>query len=182
MRSEWQMMASAPELDLIRTLQRALDAAGVSWWLFGGWALDALLGEITRPHGDVEVWVAKSDSERSEQALRKAGLRLLATQPAEESKEYECAGLTCSTAFFVAQADGSFAPEGRWSDWRFPPGSFADASGRLGDLVVPTMSAAGMLAMKEQYASLRNGKPLRPKDLLDIPLLRKLAATEQTSS
>jgi hypothetical protein len=38
------------------------------------------------------------------------------------------------------------------------------------------MSVAGMLAMKEQYPRLRNGRPWRQKDIDDIKALRGLAA------
>jgi hypothetical protein len=38
------------------------------------------------------------------------------------------------------------------------------------------MSVAGMLAMKEQYPHLRNGGPWRQKDIVDIKVLRRLAA------
>ena len=41
---------------------------------------------------------------------------------------------------------------------------------------VLAMSAAGMLAMKEQYPHLRNGGPWRHKDIDDIQVLRRLAA------
>jgi hypothetical protein len=43
---------------------------------------------------------------------------------------------------------------------------------------VLAMSAAGMLAMKEQYPHLRNGRPWRPKDIGDIKILRELAAED----
>jgi hypothetical protein len=39
---------------------------------------------------------------------------------------------------------------------------------------VPVMSAQGMLAMKEQFPRLRNGRPWRPKDIADIAVLRRL--------
>jgi lincosamide nucleotidyltransferase A/C/D/E len=38
------------------------------------------------------------------------------------------------------------------------------------------MSVAGMLAMKEQYPTLVNGRPWRDKDIGDIALLRGLRA------
>ena len=38
------------------------------------------------------------------------------------------------------------------------------------------MSVAGMLAMKEQYPRLRNGRPWRQKDIDDMAVLRRLAA------
>jgi hypothetical protein len=39
------------------------------------------------------------------------------------------------------------------------------------------MSVAGMLAMKEQYPRLRNGRPWRQKDIDDMVVLRRLAET-----
>lgn len=40
------------------------------------------------------------------------------------------------------------------------------------------MSVAGMLAMKEQFPHLRNGRPWRPKDIADLAILRTLASAE----
>jgi Aminoglycoside-2''-adenylyltransferase len=39
---------------------------------------------------------------------------------------------------------------------------------------VTAMSVAGMLAMKEQFPALRNGRPWRDKDVSDIAVLRGL--------
>jgi lincosamide nucleotidyltransferase A/C/D/E len=33
----------------------AFDAAGITVWIDGGWGVDALLGEQTRPHADLDV-------------------------------------------------------------------------------------------------------------------------------
>lgn len=38
------------------------------------------------------------------------------------------------------------------------------------------MSTTGMLAMKEQYPQLHNGRPWRPKDIADIETLKTLIA------
>lgn len=60
--------------------------------------------------------------------------------------------------------------------WLFPPGSFGDEPGTLDGMPVPVMSVSGMLAMKEQFPHLRNGRPWRQKDVDDIEILRGLAA------
>src|SRR5204863_9081177 len=41
-----------------------LDAAGVDWWIDGGWGVDALLGYETRPHDDLDFAVRLEDIER----------------------------------------------------------------------------------------------------------------------
>jgi Aminoglycoside-2''-adenylyltransferase len=168
---------AAAQLHVIKAVVNALETAGISAWLFGGWGLDARIGRITREHGDVEFWVERMDAGRSKAVLVRAGARVLETQPPEEACEFTWDRVDFSTAYFDRQPDGSFSqPEGRWSDWLFPPGSFGNEPGTLDGVPVPAMSVAGMLAMKEQYPRLRNGRPWRQKDIDDIKVLRGLAA------
>ena len=168
------------QLRVIRQVIAVTYAAGIPVWLFGGWGLDARIGRITRQHGDVEFWVERIDAERSKALLVGAGAAALATQPPEEACEFTWDGADFSTAYFDRQPDGAFSqPLGRWSDWLFPPGSFGDEPGMLDGTPVPAMSASGMLAMKEQYPHLRNGRPWRQKDIGDIEILRGLAAKER---
>jgi lincosamide nucleotidyltransferase A/C/D/E len=169
------------QLRIIKAVANALDAAGISAWLFGGWGLDARIGRITRGHGDIEFWVERTDAGRSKAALTGAGATALGTQPPEEACEFTWDGIDFSTAYFDRRSDGSFSqPLGRFSDWLFPPGSFGDEPGTLDGVPVLAMSVAGMLAMKEQYPRLRNGSPWRQKDIDDIKVLRGLAAEADT--
>jgi hypothetical protein len=170
----------AAQLRLIRAVTDVLGAAGISAWLFGGWGLDARIGRITRDHGDVEFWVERVDAERSKAMLVAAGATALNTQPPVESCEFSWDGTAFSTAYFDRQSDGGFSqPDGRWSDWVFPPGSFPPDAVTLEGFRVQAMSTAGMLAMKEQYPGLRNGGPWRAKDVADIETLRTMIAGDQ---
>lgn len=170
------------QLRVIKAVISALGAVDISAWLFGGWGLDARIGRITREHGDVEFWVERIDAERSRAALVGAGATALATQPPAEACEFSWEGVDFSTAYFDRQPDGSFSqPDGRWPDWLFPPGSFGNEPGTLDGALVLTMSVAGMLAMKEQFPRLRNGRPWRHKDIDDLTILRGLAAEADAS-
>jgi hypothetical protein len=163
------------QLQVITSVTKALGAAGISAWLFGGWGLDARIGQITREHGDVEFWVERVDAERSKAVLVTSGAIALTTQPPAESCEFSWGGTDFSTAYFDRRANGAFSqPDGRWSDWLFPPDSFPAEAESLEGSRVLAMSAAGMLAMKEQYPHLRNGRPWRPKDIADIMTLKAL--------
>lgn len=169
----------AAQLRIIKTVVNTLGTVSISAWLFGGWGLDARIGRITREHGDVEFWVERTDAGRSKAALTGAGATALATQPPEETCEFTWDGTDFSTAYFDRRPDGSFSqPEGRFSDWLFPPGSFGDEPGTLDGTPVLAMSVAGMLAMKEQYPRLRNGRPWRQKDIDDMTVLRRLAEAD----
>src|SRR4051812_15404706 len=165
------------QLRLIHRVVDVLSAAAVPVWLFGGWGLDARIGRVTRSHGDVEFWVPRSEDARSMRILVDAGATALATQPPEEACEFVWDDVSFSTAYFDRRADGTFAQlQGRWSDWAFPTDSFSRDAGLLDGVAVPAMSVAGMLAMKEQFPTLRNGRPWRAKDVEDIAALRRLLA------
>jgi len=94
-----------------------------------GRAFDARIGHITREHGEVEFWVERVDAERSKTVLMTAGAIALTTQSLAESCEYTWDGTDFSTAYFDRRPDGAFSqPDGRWSDWLFPPDSFPNES------------------------------------------------------
>jgi hypothetical protein len=173
-------VSTAGQLRVIRKVIAVTRSADIPVWLFGGWGLDARIGRITREHGDVEFWVERIHAERSKTVLVDAGATALATQPPEEACEFIWDDAAFSTAYFDRRSDGSFVQLlGRWSDWLFPPGSFGDEPGTLDGMPVPVMSVSGMLAMKEQFPHLRNGRPWRQKDIGDISILRQLAAKER---
>ena len=160
---------------MIQAVTGVLADAGVAAWLFGGWGLDARIGRVTREHGDIEFWVERVQAVRSKSTLVTAGATALETQPPTESCEFTWNDVEFSTAYFDRQDDGGFSqPDGRWSDWLFPPGSFTHEAVPFAGTEVLAMSIAGMLAMKEQYPELVNGGPWRPKDVADIQTLKGL--------
>ena len=58
--------------DVLDILTR-LDRGGIRWWVHGGWGMDALLGEETRPHDDLDLAVARDDVPRLEATLSEFG-------------------------------------------------------------------------------------------------------------
>ena len=60
-------------LAMVASVSRALDAAELEYWCFGGWAVDLWVGRLTRPHDDIDVLVWRRDEARVDQALRAAG-------------------------------------------------------------------------------------------------------------
>jgi lincosamide nucleotidyltransferase A/C/D/E len=45
----------------VLALYNQLEVLGVKIWIDGGWGVDALLGEQTRPHEDVDIVIQKKD-------------------------------------------------------------------------------------------------------------------------
>ncbi len=54
--------------EVIAVLDR-LAAVGLDFWVDGGWGVDALVGEQTRPHGDLDIVVGAEGLGRAADAL-----------------------------------------------------------------------------------------------------------------
>jgi lincosamide nucleotidyltransferase A/C/D/E len=65
------MMNSAQVIEVLDYL----DAAEVPVWLDGGWGVDALVGEQTRPHDDLDLVVARPDCWRGQDGLAALGFK-----------------------------------------------------------------------------------------------------------
>lgn len=81
-----------------------LAAAGVRCWLMGGWGIDALLGERTRTHHDLDLLVDVSDLPLLEDWLRSNGFERL--HPWEENLRVPVGDRSYDTAFVERHADG----------------------------------------------------------------------------
>lgn len=63
-------MMEAPD---VINLYEALTKNGIDIWLDGGWDVDALLGEQTRPHEDVDIVIQQKDVSRLRELLAVQG-------------------------------------------------------------------------------------------------------------
>ena len=66
-------VSAEAQLAAVGGLDHALTTAGIEYWLFGGWAVDFWVGEVTRPHDDVDVAVWRTDEMAIGAALVAAG-------------------------------------------------------------------------------------------------------------
>lgn len=143
-----------------------LEAASVEIWLDGGWGVDALLGEETRPHADLDVIVRARDTAGLAKALGPAGFSrkpggsgtnfVLADA---QGREVDVHGIA-----FDARGFGIFQlPDGK--TWPFPPSAFL-GEGRVGDRKVRCLSAEAQVQCHGQ------GYVPTEKDLRDMELLQ----------
>jgi lincosamide nucleotidyltransferase A/C/D/E len=64
-------MNSVDVIDLYTTLEKL----SVEIWVDGGWGVDALLGEQTRPHSDLDIAIEQKDVPKLRQFLQERGYR-----------------------------------------------------------------------------------------------------------
>ena len=126
--------------DVVFILDR-LDGAGVVAWLDGGWAVDAVLGEVTRPHDDLDLIVELDDVEKMRRVLAGDGFELVHGAPASNFVLRDRRGrpLDVHPVRFDARGDGIYRME-NGEDWTFPAAGFGGV-GRVGDRAVRCLSA-----------------------------------------
>ena len=90
--------------DVIIIYQRLLDN-GIQVWLSGGWGIDALLGEQTRPHKDLDVIMLLDDVARMRELLGQDGYGLEELW-SENRWAVDAHGTEIPTAFVLQDAEG----------------------------------------------------------------------------
>ena len=127
--------------DSVLEVLAALDAASVPIWLDGGWGVDALLGEQTREHADLDIILNATDVPALQRALLAIGLRL---EPGASATNFVLSDdharrVDAHPIAFDSRGYGVFQlPDGR--RWPFPPAAFA-GKGRVGGRPVRCLSA-----------------------------------------
>jgi len=142
----------------------ALAAAGVDGWVAGGWAVDAVLGETTRPHRDVDIAVRSTHLDAAIATLGRLGytttldlrpVRLVMEAPGGRSVDLH--QVTFDASGFGRQV----GEQGRVYD--YPPGGFG--RGTIGGVSVPCLTA-------EQLVRFHLGYEPQEHDRRDMTLLR----------
>jgi hypothetical protein len=110
------------QLLLIAEIGHAMRAAGASWWLYGGWAMDFHHGRVTRPHSDIEFFVRIEHAEAVKAALVARGFLAPPGLHPDEGQPFLKDGVEAGMWFLERRADGTDAVPGRWADWPFRRG------------------------------------------------------------
>ena len=102
-------------------------------WLDGGWAIDALLGEQTRTHDDLDLVCRLEDSERIKQALRGRGYVITsgAAPLSFEIVDKEGHQVDVHPATFQPTGDATYRMS-NGEDWLFPAHGFTGVGVILG--------------------------------------------------
>ena len=156
-------MTAESVLEVLQLLERA----SVRVWLDGGWGVDALLGEATRSHRDLDVILAAGDVQQLREALAAGGF---APKPGGSATNFVLADsrgreVDVHAIAFDARGFGVFRlPDGR--SWPFPPSAFR-GRGRIGGREVSCLSAEAQVQCHGQgYAPVE-------KDLADMERLQE---------
>jgi lincosamide nucleotidyltransferase A/C/D/E len=124
----------------VHAVMDAISAAGRRVWLDGGWAVDAVVGEQTRDHDDLDLVGELTDVETIEQSLAGIGYRLSEDERPVRAVFADGAGRSVDlhTVTFDEGGGGIQALPGGGS-FRYPPEGFS-ATGRVGVREFPCLT------------------------------------------
>ncbi len=147
------------------TLWDLLTGAGVDVWVDGGWGVDALVGEQTREHRDLDLGVARPDLALAIGVLAKAGYAVTDDRYVEVTvqlthPEGHRVDLHPSTP---VAGGGTEQTDFDGNVFHIPPPSV----GRIAGRAVRCMPLSAQLRTHTGYA-------LRPQDRHDLELLGRL--------
>ena len=145
------------------------DAAGIEYWLFGGWAVDYHAGRVTRPHDDVDFVIWVHDHDTVIEMLHAADF-----EPLRPPLAFIRNGVEFEITLIDRAPTGAIVTPG-FESWPWDPGTFRDDVLALHGHPVRVVSIAGLLAVKTEW-ELHFGEPPRPRDLADAQTLRALLA------
>jgi lincosamide nucleotidyltransferase A/C/D/E len=124
--------------DVIEVLDR-LCAAGIGLWVEGGWGVDALLGEQTRPHDDLDLGVRLEDVDRICDALAEFERSDDEWPSSFVLRDARGRKVDCHPLTFDEHGDGWQANRLGGPPHRWPRGEL-QARGRVGGVEVPCIS------------------------------------------
>jgi lincosamide nucleotidyltransferase A/C/D/E len=169
-------MDAARVLDLLGRLE----ARGIPVWLDGGWAIDALLGEQTRSHDDLDLVSRFADSAAIGEALADLGYVLAGGGLPHSFELVDAAGHQIDVHPVVLRDDGDgvyrMADGG---EWIFPAAGFAGSGHVLGRRVPCLTAEVVMVNHTSGYAlddaHQRDVEALGERYGIPVPEFRRLS-------
>ena len=126
--------------DVVFILDR-LEAAGIAAWLDGGWAVDAVLGDVTRAHEDLDLIVDLDDVETMRHGLAGDGFELVRGDATSNFvvRDAHAREIDVHPVRFDPGGDGIYRME-NGEDWTFPAAGF-EGTGSVGGREVRCLTA-----------------------------------------
>ena len=154
------------QFDLIRQIDTILCTAKIHYWLRGGWAIDFILGRMTRFHSDIDLVAWKHDAIQIRYLLEDAGF--LFERDTGVQIDLSKLGQEISIVFIVQ--NGEKVGVANIPEWIWLPDALTFPPQQIDELVCPVISPRQLLEEKAGYQR-GTGIPPRDKDLQSIKVL-----------
>ncbi|MFD4707902.1 nucleotidyltransferase domain-containing protein [Gottfriedia sp. NPDC058432] len=137
-------------------------------WLRGGWAIDFLLGKVTREHSDIDLVSLIQYRDELEQAMVKAGFKknpvsMLQTDFIKDE-------IDVSFVFVKISEEGKIIANG-FPDWEWRNDALPIQKYNLKGISINVLNPYQLLEEKKVYEK-GTGRKLRPKDIESMKVIQ----------
>ena len=99
---------ASQQLSALARVNDLLGAAGIAYWLFGGWAVDFYAGSVTRAHDDLDAAVWLDDLPRIAALLDGEGWHHAPEADEDGGTGYEQGAVRLELTYLVRGEDGAY--------------------------------------------------------------------------
>lgn len=138
-------------------------------WLRGGWAIDFLLGEITRSHSDIDLVTLVENRTQLEETLVNSGFQMIPISKFQT--DFSKDGIDISFVFIKKDIGRVFAYG--IEDWEWRPDALSQHIYQINGISMFVLSPQQLLEEKQVYEKGTGRKP-RPKDLNSMTILKRI--------
>ena len=156
------------QLKMISQIRLVLGKANIKFWLRGGWAIDFLLGGLTRPHSDIDLVAWRHDASQLREQLVAHGFAFVRKTAVQH--DFTKQNQEISVVFVTQKGNEVYVDE--IPEWIWFPDALSYPPQQLNGLSCHVLSPKQLLEEKVGYQN-GTGRPLRPKDRESIAILRE---------
>ncbi|MDP4170484.1 MAG: hypothetical protein Q8906_07720 [Bacillota bacterium] len=139
-------------------------------WLRGGWAIDFLLGKITRLHSDIDLVTLIQYRERIEQTMIDADFKKIPV--GEFQTDFLKNDIDVSFVFVRLSDDGNIIANG-FPDWVWRKDALSMQNYHLQGISMNVLNPRQLLEEKKVYEQ-GTGRKLRPKDIDSMKIIQEI--------
>ncbi|MGG3836921.1 hypothetical protein ABEV00_07800 [Paenibacillus thiaminolyticus] len=159
------------QLRILGEINAIFSSIGGEFWLRGGWAIDFLLGKLTRPHEDLDLvtWVEYRES--LERALIEAEFDRMPVS--DRQTDFRKGKVDIQFLYLTRSSEGHIIPNGL-PEWVWRADSLPLQQYTLNGISAFVLSPTHLLEEKEVFEQI--GRTPRLKDIESKKILRSILA------
>lgn len=161
------------QLTILEELGAIARQLNIECWIAGGWAIDFLLGKITRSHDDIDLVLWIKDRERFEEALLEADYvqEQIKKEFHDRQSDFMKNNSDVQIGYITKSNDGKVMMNGL-PEWIWRKDSLQSETYDLLGMTMKVIHPRQLLEEKQVYEEI--GRPYRAKDAISKKLLGKI--------
>lgn len=151
------------QLQILRDINSIVESLDASYWLRGGWAIDFLLGKVTRVHQDIDTVTWIDNRTALEEKLINEGFQQVSVKKAfiDRQSDFRKNNVDISVGYLTFDGEKNLIMNGL-PVWKWRPDSLMPQTYQLFGITTKVIHPKQLLDEKDVYKQI--GRPFRQKD------------------